>query len=196
MNKSKFIIVREEWKRLYAMGETLRSIASLYGTDHRTVGKTLTKTGVRLVRRSKKVVVNYYNDLVIKSDAGCWGWNGGVNEGGYGVFRLNGKQWLAHRYSYFIHAGDVEGKTICHTCDNQICSNPTHLFAGTPSDNSRDCVMKGRHYNAKLNAEKVVEIKNKISSGVPYKDIAIEYKINSKLVSRIKTGNRWGYVKI
>ena len=39
---------------------------------------------------------------------------------------------------------------LCHTCDNPVCFNISHLFVGTPLDNMRDRDQKGRHRNQHL----------------------------------------------
>jgi hypothetical protein len=36
------------------------------------------------------------------------------------------------------------GRIACHHCDNPICVNPRHIYAGTHSDNSTDSVVRGR----------------------------------------------------
>lgn len=37
------------------------------------------------------------------------------------------------------------GAYACHRCDTPKCINVEHLFWGTPKDNVRDMVLKGRH---------------------------------------------------
>lgn len=70
---------------------------------------------------------------------GCHEYQGSINNRGYGKFRWEGKQVLAHRASYERKNGSIpEGKLICHTCDNRKCINPNHLYAGTYGDNARD----------------------------------------------------------
>lgn len=77
----------------------------------------------------------------------CWYWAGCKNKQGYGQFRDNGRTRLATHVSWEIfHGRDFpEGKIACHICDVPSCVNPNHLWAGTKSENSKDCWSKGRH---------------------------------------------------
>lgn len=38
-----------------------------------------------------------------------------------------------------------DGMLTCHTCDNHLCCNPSHLYEGTSSDNVRDMMTRGLH---------------------------------------------------
>ena len=91
--------------------------------------------------------------------SGCWNWTGTKNAKGYGRIagEINGqrvaesgRQMLAHRVSWMLHAGPIpqgpgaHGTVIMHTCDNPGCVNPQHLRLGTQADNVKDMVKKGR----------------------------------------------------
>lgn len=81
------------------------------------------------------------------SNESCWEWLGATDGHGYGAITntATSSPIKAHRLSYEIHYGEIpEGKVICHHCDNPICVNPHHLFAGSPKDNMQDCSAKGR----------------------------------------------------
>lgn len=85
---------------------------------------------------------------LVRSDMSpCWRWIGGtLSSAGYGQISIDNEFWNAHRYSYYIHNGYVEiekGKHICHKCDNKECSNPDHLYLGTPKDNAKDVWDRG-----------------------------------------------------
>lgn len=83
----------------------------------------------------------------IKTDSGCWEWQGFVHKPprAYGDTSYRGKSWRTHRLMYFLHHGPIAPKIeICHSCDNQRCINPAHLWAGTKFDNMRDCGQKKR----------------------------------------------------
>lgn len=74
----------------------------------------------------------------------CWVWKASKDRYGYGHFRYD-KIYTAHRFSYFLHYGELEiGKIICHTCDVRDCVNPKHLYAGTHKTNSDDKISRGR----------------------------------------------------
>jgi hypothetical protein len=75
----------------------------------------------------------------------CWPWRAGRFEYGYGHFKMNGKDWHSHRLAYELSSGEIPaGIFVCHHCDNPPCCNPKHLFLGTPEDNVRDMIDKGR----------------------------------------------------
>src|SRR5690606_18431715 len=77
----------------------------------------------------------------------CWEWGGYVDkQSGYGKLAMRpGPPTGAHRVSWQLHNGPIpEGMWVLHSCDNPKCVRPDHLFLGTPLDNSRDMVSKGR----------------------------------------------------
>lgn len=66
----------------------------------------------------------------------CWEWTAGRNPEGYGVFTLESKSILAHRYSYELHVGTIpKGLHIDHICREPCCVNPNHLRVATNKQN-------------------------------------------------------------
>lgn len=114
---------------------------------------------------------------VIKKD-GCWGWNGCKDTNGYGHLgpaASTPKTVRAHVVSWRIHYGEIpEGMHICHKCDNPECSNPEHLFMGTPKQNMLDKIGKGRsNLTTKLSKRQMVEI------------ICLDGIVSRKCISRV-----------
>ena len=138
----------------------------------------------------------------------CWPWMGAKRGNGYktyGLFWLQGQPRSAHRISWLLYRGALpSGKQICHTCDNGLCVNPNHLFAGTALDNARDMQKKGRQRygvnpargsengHSKLTEAQVFLIKKDRRAQAT---IALEYGLHPSVISRIKGGKRWKHVK-
>lgn len=87
----------------------------------------------------------FWSKIGPQRDDGCREWTAGKFRYGYGAFLLDGKLRKAHRVMWELHFGPIpEGLFVCHHCDNPPCVEVSHLFLGTPLDNMRDKIAKGR----------------------------------------------------
>jgi hypothetical protein len=90
----------------------------------------------------------FHSKVAPEALTGCWIWIGAVKELGYGVIGLGTREQgtaKAHRVAYQLYKGQIpDGLNVLHECDNPSCVNPAHLYAGTLSDNMRDCVKRKR----------------------------------------------------
>lgn len=129
----------------------------------------------------------------------CWLWTGYCNvRSGYAVFRGEN----ASRVIWRLRHGEIPaGKQVCHKCDNPKCVNPDHLFLGTPKENTRDSINKGRaykahgetHYNAKLTYKDVQEIRVALQNyhwGL-VTELAHKYNVSESMVYKIRHDKSW-----
>lgn len=114
----------------------------------------------------------------------CWNWTGNLNGSGYGYAKINGKVWLAHRYSYQAVKGDIpSGFEVMHSCDNPACINPQHLSLGSHVDNMNDMHAKERHHHIISNSQKI-EI---ASSSESNKELAKRFVVSERTIRHVKT---------
>lgn len=150
----------------------------------------------------------YFWQRVEKSDH-CWLWKGnsGSSRPGthYGVIQYrDGKKMktvYAHRLAYLLSNGSIgEGEVICHKCDNPLCVNPDHLFAGTHADNRRDCVAKGRgcfgerHPNARFRDADIEQMHMMYQGGRPKAEIEARFLLRRDHLNAILRGAIWNHI--
>ena len=100
---------------------------------------------------------NYRKKIKVTNDLKeCWEWtgfkvyHGHSNPRGYGQWTAttNGKQKTFKcpklMLEMWLERELYSGMKALHKCDNPPCCNPTHLYEGTPQDNSRDAIERNR----------------------------------------------------
>jgi hypothetical protein len=120
------------------------------------------------------------------------------NRSGYPQIRRDGKGQAVSRYIYEKTKGVIpKGLCVCHSCDNRKCINPSHLFLGTITQNTKDRDQKGRtakgerHGMAKLTKKQVIEILTSKEKGVV---LAKKFKVHHSTVHHIRRGNWWRHI--
>jgi hypothetical protein len=132
------------------------------------------------------------------TEGGCWSWAGPTcAEGRYGRVPKVPRLVMAHRMAFLMLVGvPSSGQVICHSCDNGLCVNPAHLFAGSMKDNVDDMVAKGRAHgiftadqrqageanaHAKLTRERALKIRQyHAETKCSYKELAAAFGLRSK----------------
>lgn len=122
----------------------------------------------------------------------CILWPMTKNSKGYGrLSALGVKGRKAHRLAYELFVGEVkDGMVIMHTCDTPACVNPRHLVQGTPKDNTRDMISKGRAAG-QLGPDIKVSIEALYKSGYSQVEVADELDISQPVVSKILISLGW-----
>lgn len=158
-----------------------------------------------------KIKDKLFWEKVIKKPNDCWEYTGKLNPNGYGHVRrsLNKKgvkDYLAHRYSWYLKYEVFPVDNCLHACDNPKCVNTNHLFEGSHQDNADDKVRKGRwrgpdrvkeqdNGNSKLTNQDVSEIKKLIKEGETNISIAKMYLVHHSTISTIRVGKNWSDIK-
>jgi hypothetical protein len=74
----------------------------------------------------------------INPHSGCWEWQRGRTNIGYGQVWFRNKVEKAHRASFMLAKGDIpKDREIDHLCFTRACINPDHLRLVTHKENCR-----------------------------------------------------------
>lgn len=139
----------------------------------------------------------------VVKQAGCWRWNGAVDNDGYGQFWTGQKNIRAHRAAWMLVNGEVApGVLVRHfVCDNPNCVNPDHLELGDHSDNMSDMVIHRRsmfgrrHHAVKLSDDVVRNIRATYAAGgVSQRGIAKAFGISRSTAFQMLNRKTWRHV--
>jgi hypothetical protein len=112
------------------------------------------KTGFYHIHTRASLKDRFEASYVPEPNSGCWLWVGAITTSkGYSraIISESDVTLYGARVSYELHNGAIpEGALICHRCNNALCVNPEHIYAGTHKTNFDDMVRVGRHRIARI----------------------------------------------
>lgn len=141
----------------------------------------------------------------IKVQGDCWIWQAS-RRGQYGAFFAWGKRMGAHQFSWRWYKNDSQEippkMEVTHSCDTPLCVNPDHLSLKTHIENMHERDERGRqnpiigtdHPNAKLNPDKVGEIRKDLARGVSCKELGRKHHVKPMAIYQILYGISWRHV--
>lgn len=127
---------------------------------------------------------------VVEDENGCWLYQGAITPNGYGTIstgpRGATRQIVTHRVAWGLLVGEIDPKTpLDHLCHVRRCCNPKHLEPVTPAENAQ------RRRNAKMDWEKVREVRARAEAGEDLNSIAADYGVTRTCIASIVQRKTW-----
>ena len=150
------------------------------------------------------LVTEFWDHVGPPTPTGCREWQDGRTSGGYGSVCIS-KPDKAHRVAWRLAHGTLPpGAYVCHTCDNRLCCEPSHLWLGDHASNQADKRAKGRNvspfHGGELNGMSVlteslvVAIRQRYAQGdISQAELAHLWSISRPNISLITSGKTWAH---
>ena len=84
-------------------------------------------------------------NLQVHPAGDCLIWLWKLNAGGYGTASFPDKEQLAHRHAFTRSRGHQPKRSVLHLCHRPFCIQPSHLYDGSPKENSQDRRIRTSH---------------------------------------------------
>lgn len=152
--------------------------------------------------KRKSVEERFMKFVEFDTNNGCWLWTGSLYHNGYGKFSIGYETVRATHLALELFKRQIkpEGMIVSHSCNTPACVNPDHLSYDTHVNNMKymvECDRQNKgidHHAAKLDNDKVREIRLKLATGKTLITIANEYGVSKKTILNIKQGKLWKHV--
>ena len=154
----------------------------------------------KISKKGKNVILEKLENGCIKCTSHC------KDSDGYTRIKYNGKHERLFRIIYMQKFGEIpKGMLIRHKCDNPYCCNIDHLEIGTPKDNVRDMIERGRDaYHSskrkslgeKNGSHKLTEkqVKEIYLSKLSNSELAKIYNVSKTNIGFIKKKEQWKWL--
>lgn len=139
----------------------------------------------------------------------CWPWTGSISHRDstkhlpYGNLKFDGRQRGAHVWAYVLAHGEppADRPFVLHSCDNSICVNPAHLYAGTHRRNMADKVERNRQSRLpgeanpshRLTEAQVYEIRA-LQGSASSAAVGAMFEVTPSAIRFIWNRKRWGHL--
>lgn len=111
------------------------------------------------------------------------------------VLEHKGSGQLVHRLVALTFLGPCPaGMEVLHTDGNPLNNDISNLRYGTRRDNILDVLRIGKAWR-RITAEQALDIRRRLQAGERGRDIAKSLGVSDSLVSAIKTGRTFGWLK-
>jgi hypothetical protein len=138
----------------------------------------------------------FLSDLLGHEGEECVLWPYAVNDAGYGLATVGGKQSLASRWMCgFAHGpAPFPRAEAAHSCGNPPCVNPNHLRWATSKENQADRIFHDRTNRGERSGKTSLTAADVdiIRSAPPdLKALADLFGVSKGCISKIRSGQRW-----
>ena len=138
----------------------------------------------------------YWPKVDVKHKDECWLWKASIGNNGAGNCLMSYEGTVlrnAHRVGYYCHTGHIpeDGNDIVlHSCGNNACQNPNHMYLTHRTQMFRDRFVTGKYqspnHGTHISPETVEQIRNDYANkGLTMMKLVKKYGITYKSINYI-----------